>query len=822
MQKFQIIAALLLHCAVGNCQEVPIQKYERNANDQAQLTVASTDQFYYVLHVRHSPTGAFEQATSIVFGKNGSTILTEPLAAYPIENYRVTEHPISQPADTDGDGVDDLTELKNSPAQSPFNTAPPIDWQDGITFLPDQQTFKKIAEPNLDILEVKFYLRYRDSDEPKIYFVNSKTHALHTGFAAAIGYHNDGTLMTGSIIFHPSAAAPNGSLGVYRFFFQPNNAFSFALVQKAMELMAANMPFLKNNLCYYPLEQAALPLYFQEKKQYDDSRVSILLADDLFAQTDYLALHPAEGFGLLRVMNLGDFPASRDVVLYEALPNELPRVGGIITTVMQTPLSHVNLRAIQDNVPNAFIRNALQNVEIAALVGKHVFYKVEQGKFTLREASKEEVDNFYEKIRPTKKQTPVRDLTKTKIEPLDSIRFEESASFGVKCANVATMRRFGFPDGTIPQGFGLPFYFYDEFMKFNAFYSEAKTMLAAADFQSNFEVQIQRLEDFRKKIKAAPMPQWMLDELETMQNAFPPDTPIRCRSSTNNEDLPGFSGAGLYDSKTHKPDEGHLQKTVKQVFASIWNFRAFDEREFYRVDHFAAAMGVLVHPNFEHERANGVGVSTDPIYQSDGTFYLNTQVGEDLVTNPNALSIPEEILLDEVAAPEHDFVVINPSNQVAPDSLILQKNHLGQLREWLGVIHREFQKLYKAEAEPNFAMEIEYKITAEGQLSIKQARPWANFWAKKSEPSDSSLTKIGLKTFPNPFRNLLNVDCSCKTELQIEVFNFFGQRVGSELVDFRRDFRQLSLGHLDSGIYFLRGSDAGGLLYFSEKLVKIR
>ena len=28
-------------------------------------------------------------------------------------------------------------------------------------------------------------------------------------------------------------------------------------------------------------------------------------------------------------------------------------------------------------------------------------------------------------------------------------------------------------------------------------------------------------------------------------SAFPVGTAVRCRSSTNNEDLPGFSGAGL-------------------------------------------------------------------------------------------------------------------------------------------------------------------------------------------------------------------------------------------------------------------------------------
>ena len=71
-------------------------------------------------------------------------------------------------------------------------------------------------------------------------------------------------------------------------------------------------------------------------------------------------------------------------------------------------------------------------------------------------------------------------------------------------------------------------------------------------------------------------------------------TPIRCRSSTNNEDLAGFNGAGLYDSHTHRPDEGPLSETVRQVWSSLWTFRGTEEREFHRIDHLAAAMGVLV------------------------------------------------------------------------------------------------------------------------------------------------------------------------------------------------------------------------------------
>ncbi len=807
-------------------QEVPILQYSANADGLAQITVASTEAHYYVLHVRHGPSGNFEQATAIFIGKNGTTTLSEPLAAYPLDHYKVTEHLISAPADTDTDGLEDMAELADFTKKSPLNAAPPIDFIDGTVAVPDRSVFKKLAfvdtqNPSLDGLELlKFYITDREADEPKCYFVNSNTHSLHTGFAAAVGLFNNGTLMTGTIAHHPNLPAPNGNLGTYRFFFQPNNAFDHAHVQKAMELLAANLPFLRNNLCYYPLEAVQLPLYFQEKQQFDASRVCTLFEADLFADIDYLALHPAVGFGFLRVLAAGETPNSRDIVLSESLPNDLPRVGGIITTVMQTPLSHINLRAIQDDVPNAFIRNALQQPEIAGLIGKYVHFDAQQSDFTIREATQKEVENFYESRRPARSQAPARDLSQQKIKPLDSLFFASSTAFGAKCANVATIRRFGFPTATIPDGFGVPFYFYDEFMKFNGFYAEAKTMLDDPLFQSDFEIQIQNLDAFRKKIKAAPVPAWMLDELAAMQNTFPPGTSIRCRSSTNNEDLPGFSGAGLYDSRTQHPGEGHISKSIKQVYAGIWNFRAFDERQFYRIDHFGVAMGVLVHPNFSGELANGVAVSTDPLYRTDGTFYLNTQIGEDLVTNPAALSIPEEILLEKMPATGDGFLVINPSNLVPTDSLIMKQPYLDEMRGFLTTIHDQFEVLYGAVGKPGFAMEIEFKIDANGQLAIKQARPWAGFWAENTSEIDSAKLWAGLKAWPNPFGEMLNLGCACETEMSIEIVNLLGQKVGGATVDFRKSHREIHFGQLPAGAYFLRGRDNLGGQYFSGKLLK--
>ena len=427
-------------------------------------------------------------------------------------------------------------------------------------------------------------------------------------------------------------------------------------------------------------------------------------------------------------------------MIYETLPSELSRVAGIITTVPQTPLSHVNLRAVQDGVPNAFIRGALDDDHIDDLIGSYVHYTVSENGYTIRAATPQEADAHFAAARPSETHTPERDLSVTQITPLSQVGFDDWDAFGVKAANVAVLRtltRLGFPDVTVPDGYAVPFYFYDEFMKHNGFYDDIEQMLADPEFQSDYDTQEDELKKLRKKIKKGGTPQWMTAALEEMHAAFPEGASLRYRSSTNNEDLPGFSGAGLYDSKTQHPEEtveDGIAKSLKQVFASLWNFRAFTEREFHRIDHLATAMGVLVHPNYSDELANGVAVSFDPFYGTGG-YYVNTQVGEDLVTNPEAHSAPEEVLLHRDSA----YSVLATSNQVPDGELLMSDAQMEQLRVHLEVIHDRFADLYGVEAGEPFAMEIEFKITSDNVLAIKQARPWVFSDAAVAEiPPDNS------------------------------------------------------------------------------------
>jgi hypothetical protein len=608
-----------------------------------------------------------------------------------------------------------------------------LKFEDGIAAIPDYETYHKLAYRGDEVLIdtfladlefVKFTLNAPKTDQTQLYFINTKTHRAHMMFGRAVGLGFSENQMKGVLVYRPRLKSPSGKAGLFTFEFEPFDAYPHSMVQFCHESLIEKMPILQGQIGYYPRGQLATSQMEKDRSLYVESGLPIYQDEDLTnSDVALLPLNPGRTFGRLRVMEIDERPTSRDVVIYRSLPNEMPRVAGIITEVRQTPLSHVNLRAIQDKVPNAFVASAATSERIAPLVGKFVSYSVTANGYEIREATQKEVDRHFDKIRPAKQQTPPRDLTVRTIRSLDKIGFKDSSSVGVKAANMAAMRKFGFPAGTIPQGHAVPFYFYDEFMKHNGFYEYATTLLNDPGFRENRETQAARLQEFRSLIKQAEMPDWMMNTLQELHESFPVGSSVRCRSSTNNEDLPGFSGAGLYDSYTHRAEEGHFSKSVKQVYASMWSFRAYEERDFYRVDHFSAAMGVLVHPNFKGEIANGVAVTDDILYQTEGNYYLNTHVGEDLVTNPEQESVPEEVLLDWWESKKAQ--VMRRSNRREANKQILTASQTELLRQHLGRVHVKFADLYgKSLDQSGFAMEVEFKITSDSKLIVKQARPW--------------------------------------------------------------------------------------------------
>ena len=662
--------------------------------------------------------------------------------------YRVLTLPLEEAPDTDGDGLTDVEELILSKTQHPLNPAI-VSPKHGAAVITSREQFEVMARrdsvPGANhIREVKFLITEVDTGQPKLYFLNTQRHVYHYYFYVLALGHPDVNLgafngqtyfanatrknLAGSVLAHDNFLSQDGRTGLYTIEFWPTDPVTFRFVEIAYEMLSASLPFIDGNLAYHPAGETQRATFQEEAEAFDKSMIQSVSTETLFGSRSYEALNPGVTFGRLMIADETTTTLSiRDIVIFRHLPNDLTHVAGIITEVPQTPLSHVNLKAKQNDTPNVYIKDASQLEEIQEMLGKYVLFEATADRYLIQEATAKQVDQFIESIRPKQVQIPERNLAATTIRRLGEIDFTQSSSFGAKAANLSELRRI-LPEEMTPEGYAIPFAFYHDFMHANGLYDVLARMLAIKGFGEDPALRDVELKKFRQRLRKAPLPDDLAAAIEKLHHSFPPGTFLRCRSSTNNEDLPHFNGAGLYDSYTHYPREGALENTIKQVWASMWNYRAFEEREFYRISHFHSAMGVIVHPAYEGELSNGVAVTKNIIDPNWIGYYVNVQVGEDLVTNPTEDAIPEEFLVSLLLADpdlgdyRYEVQYVRKSNRRIDGQPVLSEDQIFQLADWLELIQVHFESLY--DHEPELGMEIEFKIVPGGQLIIKQARPW--------------------------------------------------------------------------------------------------
>ncbi len=670
--------------------------------------------------------------------------------------------PIDPPVDplpTDPDPPVDEPDPPVDPTTPPVDPEPPVVEQPpfdppgrdlpielGARFVPDRATFEILSRADdvpgqLGAEEMKILIIGVDTDAPELYFLNTKEFQFHYDFATRaleIGmelgefnsvtyFRDDRSNLAGTIIANDRFES-GGTQGLYALEFWPTDPVSAKHVALAYDLVTTAMPLAADQIAYHPAGDTQEALFARDEGALRDAGVRTILTSELFANVTYVALNLGQGFGVLSAIDPATSrpPTIRDVALFTTLPNDLGHVAGVISATPQTPLSHINLKAKQNDTPNAYVRDALSEPRVVALLGKVVRYAVTPDDFELEEATPEQVEAWLAEIRPTEPQTPPRDLSLTEIKDLDELRHGDVERVGAKAANVAELRRM-LPAGTVPDGYAIPFALYDAFMTAGGFYDRARAIIADPELANDSAKRDEALDALRKQIKKAAVPAEIAQQITELQAKFPAGLGIRCRSSTNNEDLEGFNGAGLYDSFTHRADEGDLAKTVKQVWASLWNLRAFDEREFHRIDHLNAAMGVLCHPNFDDEVANGVAVTKNPFDPNWPGFYINVQVGESLVTNPDPNATPDELLVSAIGPnEEYETQYIRRSTLTTDGESVMTDEQIARLTTAMETIQRRFKIVYNAQRNPAFAMDIEFKIDVGGKLVVKQARPWVD------------------------------------------------------------------------------------------------
>ena len=370
--------------------------------------------------------------------------------------------------------------------------------------------------------------------------------------------------------------------------------------------------------------------------------------DEVYKAADFQAFTKGHAVGKLKVVPIGvDYESQtfgRDdiVLLQESYPDITP-VAGILTTAFSTPLSHVNLRASAWGIPNAGDKKARS--KYGKLDGTYVYYEVTDTAAAVRAATADEIRQAEARRAEAHHVTlQPANLDNPKLAMLTRMRAKDHTSFGTKAANLGEIVTANLPGVRVPEGFGMPLYYYAQHMKRNGLDTRVDAMHADPRFRSDSAWRKAALEDIRRAIVAAPLDPATLDAVYKRVRLRLGGKGVFVRSSTNAEDLPGFNGAGLYDTVPNVVGKHALGEAIKFVWSSVWNLRAVEERDLFGIDHKQVFGACLIQIGV-NATAAGVLVTWNLYDPNDQSFTINAKWGLGMRV-VEGQKVPEQIVYD--------------------------------------------------------------------------------------------------------------------------------------------------------------------------------
>ena len=592
-------------------------------------------------------------------------------------------------------------------------------------------------------------------DKDALYFQNSNNYQIHWDF---VNTHLSGNgkpivpeldQFNQTEYYSPSRRFLLGAVTYYEapdawvYEIAPYDASNADMIVKAYNSIT-KASFFGNKLLFHPtsksIEVVALEL---------PSFVKTITTEKLFADVLYQPLNLGTSVGTLRIMSAHqvetEYVSFRDIVVLDQVPNDISVVMGIITAEFQTPLSHINVLSQNRGTPNMALRGAVNNEDLLKLNGKWVKLDVNAFDYNITEVSKDEADVWWEENKPDVVQVPNLDIETTELRDIelvcnldlgmDECLKQAIPAYGGKASHYSLIAQIG-QDVPVPKAFGIPVYYYWQFMEKNGFHNQISQMLADESFQTDPAIRDQRLQELRNTMIQAPVDPNFYANLLTKLNTDYSGIRMRFRSSTNAEDLDGFTGAGLYTSKSGDPNDPNkpILNAIKEVWASVWFFRAFEERSYRSIDHQTVGMALLVHNSFPYEEANGVALTANP-YDTSGMepgFYINVQFGEHSVVQPDP-EITTDQFIYHFDYPGQPITYISHSSLIPEGTNVLTTLQTYELGKALKAIHEYFRPLYGPDSTKWFAMDVEFKFNGDNgetpKLFVKQARPHPG-WGK--------------------------------------------------------------------------------------------
>jgi hypothetical protein len=441
-------------------------------------------------------------------------------------------------------------------------------------------------------------------------------------------------------------------------------------------------------------------------------------------------------------------------------------VGGVITAERQGELGHVAVQAARRGTPNAYLAAATE--VLAPYAGKLVRLGIGATSYTVEEATLSEAEDWWAQNHPSVRRLPQVDaafagfasLTEIAAMDADAEFGDLEARFGGSATHLARLQSVlegPWSQYKIP-GFAVPVRDYLEYMRTNRMpsalepartvtYAEYLTELfASTEFQGSPSFRFATLRLLRTHMTEEGQVDTELVRALAARVAEvfgKTDAGVRFLPSSNLEDAIEWGGVRLYDSASAcadddldddgagpshcdptDDDEHGIAQALQQVWASLWNFRAHEERAFYGIPQGLAVMGVLVTQGFVGERAGGVAFTGNPSNHEDRRYIVSVQEGETSVASPDLGEIPETNVL-EVQEGRVTHITRTVTSSLVPAGVsILSETELEELGALLWHVDQEFPLDLGKHRREDVLLDVEFKMERGGGLAVQQVRPF--------------------------------------------------------------------------------------------------
>ncbi len=468
----------------------------------------------------------------------------------------------------------------------------------------------------------------------------------------------------------------------------------------------------------------------QKMKEQLNGQIPVIEPSEIYQGLTYQAVSKYTNSGKLRMVEdietLTEPVHPDEIIILKNIPNYLPAVAGVIVTEFQTPLSHISILGLNRKIPICAYSDAFKDENILKNLGKHVEFTVNQDTFFIVPGQSE--------IKPTN-QEAIKLEADLSVDSLIDVGFltEKSSEYvGSKASNFGVLNIISkTADFKTPEGaFAIPFYFYDQHIK-RARAARLIRRLASHPPRKH-KALVKLLGKIRHRIEKEPVDSRLIRMVEDKLYSNGEFTKFRFRSSTNAEDIKGFSGAGLYTSKTanvQNPKKS-VERAIQLVWASLWSYQGYTEREYFNMDQTRVYMGILVHRSFPDEAVNGVALTKNIYRKNSNGFLINAQLGDHSVVKPEPGATCDQLLcFPSSSNPIYkDKIVVDvlTYSSLNNNQLVMTEQEIQHLANQLAIIKRYFTGPdVNTWVYTRIGYDVEFKLDGKSrQLYIKQVRPY--------------------------------------------------------------------------------------------------